>query len=304
MPHWCHHLISVRQAPPQFRRTNGNVVVVIQTDQVSELQMTCQAGCLAGNTLHGTTVTENDIGVVVDEVKARLVDLGGSVCLGHGQTNGVAEALTQRTSGNLDTIKLPLRVTWGPAVDLLGTVRRKDRSQKATHAEALEIIHGGGLVAEKVQQDVQQRTGVSIGEHKAITVDPVGILGIEGHKLVEEDVGSWRKTHWSTRMPRVAPGDHVGLRQLATASGKEEEADGLYREDADGVDGSPVILRVAHCGRATRYQGVDEDWVVAEGLGSQKKVCAKTRFKKDFFSAGFGVQSLMMMASRSTFAVQ
>ena len=65
--------------------------------------MTSQTGSLASNTLHSTTVTEEDVGVVVDEVVARLVEGSSSLGLSNGKTNGVGETLTQGTSGYLNT---------------------------------------------------------------------------------------------------------------------------------------------------------------------------------------------------------
>jgi hypothetical protein len=79
------------------------VVVVINHNQVSKLKMTCHAGSLTGNTLHGTSISEEAVGIVVDEVKAGLVEDGSAVLLGNGKTDGIAETLTQRTSGHFDT---------------------------------------------------------------------------------------------------------------------------------------------------------------------------------------------------------
>ena len=34
-------------------------------------------------------------------------------------------------------------------------------------------------------------------ENEAISVEPIWVLGVEGHKLVEEDVSGWSQAHWS-----------------------------------------------------------------------------------------------------------
>jgi hypothetical protein len=58
--------------------------------------------------------------VVVDKVKAGLVEDTSSVSLGNGQTDGVGETLAKRTSGDLDTGGVvSLGVTGGDAVELL-----------------------------------------------------------------------------------------------------------------------------------------------------------------------------------------
>ena len=96
------------------------MVVVVDGNQVAELQVTSSGSSLAGNTLHGTSITEEHVGVVVDELKARLVEDSRSVRLCNGKTDGIGETLTKRASSNLDTGGVVgLGVTGGDAVDLL-----------------------------------------------------------------------------------------------------------------------------------------------------------------------------------------
>lgn len=83
--------------------TNGNVVVVVDGNEVTELQVTGSGGGLGGDTLHGATITEEGVGVVVDKVEAGLVEGTSSLGLGHGKTNSVGETLTKRTSGDLNS---------------------------------------------------------------------------------------------------------------------------------------------------------------------------------------------------------
>jgi hypothetical protein len=96
------------------------VVVVIDGNEVAQLQVASHGGGLGGDTLHGATITEESVGVVVDKVKAGLVEDTSSVSLGNGQTDGVGETLAKRTSGDLDTGGVvSLGVTGGDAVELL-----------------------------------------------------------------------------------------------------------------------------------------------------------------------------------------
>ena len=44
---------------------------------------------------------------------------------------------------------------------------------------------------------------MAVGQHKPVSVHPVWILGIEGHELVEEDVGDWCHAHGRTRVAGV-----------------------------------------------------------------------------------------------------
>lgn len=100
--------------------TDGDVVVVVDGNQVAKLKVTGHGGSLGGNTLHETAVTEEHVGVVVEQLVAGLVEDTTSVGLGHGETDGIGETLAERTSGNLDTRGVvSLGVTGGNAVDLL-----------------------------------------------------------------------------------------------------------------------------------------------------------------------------------------
>jgi hypothetical protein len=150
--------------------TNGNVVVVVEGDQVAELEVTSGGGSLRGNTLHGAAITEEAVGVVVDKLVAGLVEGGSSLTLSHGKTDGVGETLAERTSGDLNAGGVVrLGVTRGLAVDL---------------TEVLEVVHGE-VIAEQVEQGVLQNTAVAVGEDEAVTVEPLGVLGVEPHELVK-----------------------------------------------------------------------------------------------------------------------
>lgn len=64
--------------------------------------MTGSRGSLAGNALHGAAITEEGVGVVVNQVVVGLVEDSRSVSLGNGETNGVGETLAEGTSGDLN----------------------------------------------------------------------------------------------------------------------------------------------------------------------------------------------------------
>jgi hypothetical protein len=96
------------------------VVVVVDADEVSKLQVTGSGSSLGGNTLHSTSITEETVGVVVNNVEAGLVEGTGSLGLSNSETNSVTETLTKRTSCNLNTgCVVSLRVTRENGVDLL-----------------------------------------------------------------------------------------------------------------------------------------------------------------------------------------
>lgn len=55
-----------------------------------------EGGSFTGNTLLETTITHDHVGVVVEQVKARLVEGGRHVGLCDGETNSIGESLTER----------------------------------------------------------------------------------------------------------------------------------------------------------------------------------------------------------------
>jgi hypothetical protein len=151
--------------------------------------------------------------VVVNQVIARLVEDGGGVSLSNGQTNSVGETLTQRTSGDLDTRGVvSLGVTGSDAINL---------------SEALQVVHGD-IVTEQVEESVLEHATVAVGKNETIPVQPVGILGVEVHELVEEDVGHRGHAHRGTGV---------------TGIGLEG---GIDRKNTDRVDSQLIQFGVTH----------------------------------------------------------
>lgn len=96
------------------------MVIIIKTDQVAQLKMTSGTSSLTSNTLHSTAITEDAVCVIVDEVVSGLVEDGSGVSLGHGQTDGIGETLTEGSGGDFDTGGImSLGVAGCDAVDLL-----------------------------------------------------------------------------------------------------------------------------------------------------------------------------------------
>ena len=102
------------------RLTNGDMVIVIYTDQVSELQMASQGSSFASNSLLGTSIAKKAISVVANQVKAWLVEDSTSMSLSYGEANGIGETLTQRTGGNFNTRRIVgFGMAGSDAIDLL-----------------------------------------------------------------------------------------------------------------------------------------------------------------------------------------
>lgn len=83
--------------------TDGDVVVVVHHDQISQLQMPCQTCSLTGYAFHSAAIPEKAVGMVVEQLEAGLVEHSRCMPLCNGKTDGVAEPLTQRAGCDLDT---------------------------------------------------------------------------------------------------------------------------------------------------------------------------------------------------------
>lgn len=149
---------------------NGDVVVVVDGNQVAELEVTSQGRGLGGDTLHQATVTEEAVCVVVDKVEVLLVEGGASLSLGNGKTNSVGDTLSEGTSGDLDTRGVVgLGVTRGDAVNGLECCQidgffsdpQMQSSSVSTYSESLDVIHGDG-VAEQVEEGILKHAAVAV----------------------------------------------------------------------------------------------------------------------------------------------
>jgi hypothetical protein len=145
------------------------MVVIIDGNQVAQLKVTSERAGLAGHTLHQAAISEEAVCVVVDQVKAGLVEAGSSMCLGKGETDSIADTLTQRARRNLNTRSImSFGVTRSDAVDLLesrtSSVRKLPDTETAVreaYAEVLEIIHGD-CIAVEVEQGILQHATMTI----------------------------------------------------------------------------------------------------------------------------------------------
>jgi hypothetical protein len=80
-----------------------DMIVIVDCNQIAQLQVTSSGSSLRGDALHSTSIAEEDICVVVEQVISGLVEVGGAVSLSHGKAHSIGEALTQRTGCHLDT---------------------------------------------------------------------------------------------------------------------------------------------------------------------------------------------------------
>mmetsp|Transcript_12876 Transcript_12876/g.22086 ORF Transcript_12876/g.22086 Transcript_12876/m.22086 type:complete len:401 (+) Transcript_12876:665-1867(+) len=115
---------------------DGDTVIVVKGDELAKSPMASERACLSRNTLHHASITENAVGVVIDDLSVRLVEDGGKMGLCGGQADGVTNPLAQRSRGDLNTCgHKVLRMSWADGVCL---------------SEGLDIVDGNRVVSEQV----------------------------------------------------------------------------------------------------------------------------------------------------------
>jgi hypothetical protein len=65
------------------------MVVVVYADKVAQLQVAGHAGSFTCDTLLCTPISKEAEGVIVDQLKAGLVEQCSSVCLSNSETNRI-----------------------------------------------------------------------------------------------------------------------------------------------------------------------------------------------------------------------
>ena len=133
-----------------------------------------------GHPFHQAAVTAEGVGVVIDQVEARTVELRAEQLLRERHTDRVGESLAQRPRRGLDTA---VRVVFGVA-----------RRFAAELAEVLQVLDGE-RVAGKIQQRIEQHRAVTVREHEAIAVRPARICRVVPQKIPPQDLGDVGHAH-------------------------------------------------------------------------------------------------------------
>ncbi len=153
---------------------DGDLVVVVNADQLSQPQVAGQRGRFIRDTFHEIAVAAHDIGVMIHDFLSHPVESGGQVAFGHGHAHGGGKPLSQRAGGGFHA--------GGDAV--FGVARGF-----AVQLTKLLNILGAQVVTGQGQQAVEQHRGVSPGEDEPVPVGPLGIFGVVFHHLGPQHIG-------------------------------------------------------------------------------------------------------------------
>ena len=186
---------------------DGDVIVVVEADQLAEPQVAGERRRLVRGALHHVAVAGDEPRVVVHRPVPARVEHRRQVRLRDREPDGVADPLAQRSGGDLDPRRdAVLRVPGRPAVPL---------------AELLDVVERE-VVPREVERAVEQHRGVARGEDEAVAVGPGRVRGIVPQVTGEEQPDQRRQRHGRAGM--------TGVRALHRVHGQR----------ADGVDAQLV----------------------------------------------------------------
>mmetsp|Transcript_1811 Transcript_1811/g.4526 ORF Transcript_1811/g.4526 Transcript_1811/m.4526 type:complete len:463 (-) Transcript_1811:145-1533(-) len=176
----------------------GDLVGVVKDDEVVKLLVGGEGGGLSRDTLLEATVTSKGEDVVIEDLVVVSVVTGGSHLLRNSKTDSVGDTGSEGTSGALNSGGVvfgvgELRVARGLGVVLTKLFELIDREVEAS----------------EVKPGVKEHRSVASRKDEAVTVEPLGVLGIVLHlRSVKGGTNlgaSKRKTHVS----RVSGGNGV-----------------------------------------------------------------------------------------------
>jgi len=192
---------------------DGDVVVIVEDDQLVELEVPGQRRRFGGDAFHHAAVAGDDVDLVVGQPGLVEPGLRREMTLGDRHADGGGEPGAERPGGDVDA----------RGVAEFGMARRL-----ALPLAEIHHFFDRKTVVEEVQQRIFQHRTVSGGEHETVAADPRRILRIVAHVLVPEGHGVIR-----------AAQRHAGMTRFRLL-------DGFRRKHPDGIGGEKRLLEIVH----------------------------------------------------------
>ena len=206
------------------RPVDRNAVVVEQHDQLVELEMAGERDRLLADALHQIAVGGEHIGAMIDQLAA---ELGGEVSLGDRHADRIGKALAERSGRRLHA----------RGQEILRMAGR----DRAELAEALDLLDRHLLVAEQMEQRIDQHRAVAGREHEAVAVGPGRIGRVEFQEAREQHGRDVGRAHRQARM--------AGLRLLDRVHCERADRIG-HAVDAARAPGRALLVSALRRGRA------------------------------------------------------
>ena len=158
----------------------GDVIVIVEKDELAEAQMAGERGGFLADAFHEVAVSADAIGIVIDKGVAGFVEAGGEPRFGYGKTDGISEALAERAGGNFNTDGMA-------AFGMAG-------SFATPLTEMFQLIERQ-IVTSEVQQAIEEHGAVASRKHKAVAIKPSRIFGVELQVFGPERICHCGSTH-------------------------------------------------------------------------------------------------------------
>ena len=165
---------------------DGDLITVVDDDELAQAQGARQRTGLVGNAFHQAAIADGGVGVVVDDIQAGAVELRGQGAFGDGHAHGIRQALAQGSGRGLYPGGIAI-------LRVAGCFRMK-------LAEIPQFLHGQ-VVAGQVQDGIQQHGTVAVGHHEAVPVHPAGIGRVVPEEIVPQHFGDIRHAHRRAGVP-------------------------------------------------------------------------------------------------------
>ncbi len=167
---------------------DGDLVVVVDQDEVAELLVSGDRGRLAGHALLHVPVGRDAVDEVVEGAlpgRRVRVEQAALPAGGHRHADRVADSLTERAGRGLHPHRVPA----------LGVARR----QRAPRPQRLQVVQLQS-VARQVELDVEGQAGVARREHEAVPADPVRVGRVVPQHPLEQRVDGRGQAHGGAGM--------------------------------------------------------------------------------------------------------
>mmetsp|Transcript_13306 Transcript_13306/g.24968 ORF Transcript_13306/g.24968 Transcript_13306/m.24968 type:complete len:266 (-) Transcript_13306:155-952(-) len=174
------------------------LVGIIQHNKVIKLLMSSKSSCLSRNSLLETSISSKSKNVVIKDLVLSSVIPSLSHLLRSSESNSIGNSLSKRSSGTFNSRGVVFRVGEFGVAGGHGVVL----------TEFLELIHGK-IVSGKVEPRVDEHGSVSGRKDEAITVHPLGVLGVVLHLSTIKSSSNLSSSKGKTHVTRVSSSNGV-----------------------------------------------------------------------------------------------
>ena len=136
-----HALLHVLRKCDVRASLNGNLIGIVEHDQLAKAQGPCQGKCLGGNTFHHAAVPAQHVSIMVNHRVSVLVKHGCQMGLSHRHAHGHAHTCAQGSCGGLNANRM--------------SVFRMSRCQ-GIHLTEIHHVFLGQAISKQMKQRVKK----------------------------------------------------------------------------------------------------------------------------------------------------